>query len=311
MKDLVAATAALREPADYFAGTGGAPWCWPVNLIAFARKTRRDLQRRTFESRLHTRYVLVVNLETGGTLNLDSTPYRLRPGECHLIFPHQLHTYHDVDRENLLWLFVTFELPDQTPLAALRQATVAVDADTRQLLSQFLTAYSVKKRTPHRLQGLLSEILLRLVRRTGQSITQTRRGAGPNEILLRTIHRHHLRKLPDALTVGELAAEMKTSESRLRTRFRESFGLSLGAYLRNLRLQQAVAMLRHSEASLTAIAMGCGFGSSSAFSRAFRTWAGRSPRDFRRSIVRPSTVLQPRTGKRTTRKQLASEAECV
>lgn len=290
VKDLVAAAAALREPADYFAGTGGAPWCWPVNLIAFARKTRRDLQRRTFESRLHTRYVLVVNLETCGTLNLDSTPYRLRPGECHLIFPHQLHTYHDVDHENLLWLFMTFELPDDTPLAALRHTNVAVDAETKQLLSQFLAAYLVKKRTPHRLQSLLSEILLRLVRRAGQSTTQTRRGAGPDERLLRTIHRHHLHTLPDALTVGEMAVQMKTSESRLRARFRESFGLSLGVYLRNLRLQQAVAMLRHSEASLTEIAMACAFGSSSAFSRAFKKWASTTPRKFRRSITHRSRL---------------------
>jgi AraC-like DNA-binding protein len=298
VKELAIAASALREPTNYFAGAGGAPWCWPVNLIAFARKTRRDLQRRTFESRLHTRYVLVVSLETGGTLSLDSTPYRLRSGECHLIFPHQLHTYHDVAREDLLWLFVTFELPDDTPLAALRHCTVAVDADTKRLLSEFLAAYLAKQKISHRLQSLLSEILLRLVHRAGHRTPQTRRGSGPDERLLRTIHRHHLRTLPDALTVGELARLLTISESRLRTRFRENFGLSLGIYLRNMRLQQAMAMLRHSEASLTEIALACGFGSSSAFSRAFKKWSGTIPRDFRQSVVHRSDAVHERPRKK-------------
>lgn len=282
MENLRRLAAGLREPADYFAGAGGEPWCWPLNLIAFTRKTRRDLQRRTFESRLHPRYVLVANLETAGTLNLDSTPYRLRPGECHLIFPHQLHTYHDVDREEILWLFVTFELPDDTPLRTLRQATLPLDPEMRRMLGIFLDAYRMKKTSPHRLQGILSSILLRLVQsssRTGKRIArEPRAGSG----FLETIHRHHARHLPDALSVDELARIMKISESHLRSRFRKTFGLSLGAYLRNLRLQEAVAMLRHSRASITDIALSCGFDSSSAFSRAFRNWSDTTPRAFRR-----------------------------
>lgn len=274
----------LREPADYFSGTGAKPWCWPMNLIAFARKSRHDLQRRTFESRLHTRYVLVVNLGTAGTLNLDSTPYRLHPGQCHLIFPHQLHTYHDVEQEQILWLFITFELPDETPLRALRQATVPVDAATERLLGDFLGAYRARRHTAHRLQGLLSEILLRLVECGDSADRRQPAGQRPDGKLLETIHRHHARALPEALTVRRLATLLGRSESRIRTRFRSAFGISLGEYLHNLRLQEAVAMMRHSQASLTEIALACGFGSSSAFSRAFRNWAGTTPRNFRRSM---------------------------
>lgn len=278
-------TESLQQPSDYFSGLGGDPWCWPRNLIAFARRSSRELQRRTFQSRLHTRYVLVVNLSTTGTLNLDSTPYRLNPGECHLIFPHQLHTYHDVDREKILWLFITFELPDDTPLRALRQSTLAVDADMQRLLVCFLTAYKEdhKKISPHRLQSILSEILLRLVEAAGRRASSCVPQPGSNDKFLDSIHRCHVRTLPRALTVQEVAAHLQMSESWVRSRFRKTFGLGLGEYLRNLRLQESVAMICHSEASLTEIALSCGFGSSSAFSRAFRAWAGMCPREFRRS----------------------------
>jgi AraC-like DNA-binding protein len=283
MENLDRLAARLREPADYFAGRGGEPWCWPRNLIAFARRTRRDLQRRTFESRLHSRYVLVVNLDTAGTLNLDSTSYRLRPGQCHLIFPHQLHTFHDLDREEILWLFLTFELPDDTPLRPLRQATLRVDDRRHALLVDFLLAYRTGKASAHRLQSVLSEILLGLVESAGSAEKQRVPRANTDGKLLESVHRQHARALPDALTVGKLAAHLRLSDSRLRARFRDTFGLSLGEYLRHLRLQEAVAMMRHSQASLTEVALSCGFGSSSAFSRAFAAWAGSNPRAFRRA----------------------------
>ncbi|MBU3665337.1 MAG: helix-turn-helix domain-containing protein [Chthoniobacterales bacterium] len=277
--------AGLREPTDYFAGTGGDPWCWPLNLLAFVRRTRRDLQRRTFESRLHTRYVLVVNLHTAGTLNLDSTAYRLMPGQAHLIFPHQLHTYHDLDRDDILWLFITFELPDATPLRSLRHATVTPDVETRKLLEDFTAAYRSRKTMPHQLQIILSGILLRLVRSADRGSSHKSPRTSANGKFLEAVHSHHANCLPAALSVGQLASAMKTSESRLRTRFRETYGLSLGQYLRNLRLQDAVAMMRHSQESLTDIAISCGFSSSAAFSRAFKHWSGTTPREFRHGVA--------------------------
>ena len=274
----------LRTPSDYFSGRGGDPWCWPRNLIAFARANRHGLQRRSFRSRLHTRYVLVVNLRTAGTLNLDSTPYRLRPGECHLIFPHQLHTYHDLERDDLQWLFITFELPDDTPLRPLRQTTVLLNPEMAQLLEMFLSGYRKTGTPVHSLQAILSSFLLQMVGRAERDTPRAVKKPRANAALLENIHKHHARTLPDALTVKDLAGLMRSSESRLRARFRETFGLGLGGYLLNLRLLEAVAMMKHSEATLTDVALACGFSSSATFSRAFKNWSGTTPRSFRKSV---------------------------
>jgi AraC-like DNA-binding protein len=288
--------AALRPPPDYFSGVGAEPWCWPLNLIAFTRTTRQDLQRRTFESRLHTRYVLVINLRTCGTLNLDSTPYRLEPGQAHLVFPHQLHTYHNVESDHLLWLFVTFELPDDAPLRALRQTTVLLSDTMKRLLEDFLADYRTKNADPHVLQSALSEILLRMVKDAGNGTPLPQPLRQKDSELLAVIHRHHSQTLPEALTVKQLAGLVPLSESRLRARFRETFGLSLGEYLHGLRLQEAVAMMRHSQASLTEVALSCGFSSSSSFSRAFKHWAGTTPRAFRQAVA-PATPPRPHRGR--------------
>lgn len=289
MEKLANMAAIISAPTDYFAGIGGDPWCWPLNLIAFPRLTRRDLQRRTFESRLHTRYVLIVNLGTEGTLNLDSTPFRLLPGQMHLVFPHQLHTYHDVAGENIVWLFITFDLRDDTPLHALRQATIPINVDTQRLIEDFVSAYRAKKTSPHHLQTLLSGILLNMVRIANTAGDPRKPMRNRDNKLLETIHRQHAKALPQALTVEKLASIVGLSESRLRAKFRATFGLSLGEYLQNLRLQEAVAMMRHSQASITEVALSCGFGSSSAFSRAFKNWSGKTPNSFRRSVAAKST----------------------
>lgn len=64
--------------------------------------------------------------------------------------------------------------------------------------------------------------------------------------------------------------------------FRRSTGMTLIKYLTLLRLSRAQAMLMNDRDNILQIAMESGFGSVSAFNKAFRQIAGMSPSDFRR-----------------------------
>jgi AraC family transcriptional regulator len=65
--------------------------------------------------------------------------------------------------------------------------------------------------------------------------------------------------------------------------FRSLVGEPLHAFVRRLRLERAVSQLAHGPAAtLTDIALRCGFGSFSGFSRAFRQAYGFRPRDYSR-----------------------------
>jgi AraC-like DNA-binding protein len=64
--------------------------------------------------------------------------------------------------------------------------------------------------------------------------------------------------------------------------FRKSTGMTLIKYLTLLRLSHAQAKLMHSSDSILQVAMDSGFGSVSAFNKAFRLIAGMPPSDFRR-----------------------------
>ena len=63
--------------------------------------------------------------------------------------------------------------------------------------------------------------------------------------------------------------------------FRMLMGETLGAFIKRVRLERAVFLLSHQPgATLTEIALDCGFSSSSDFSRSFRARYGVAPRRF-------------------------------
>lgn len=70
--------------------------------------------------------------------------------------------------------------------------------------------------------------------------------------------------------------------------FKKSTGMTLNEYVNLLRLSYAQALLMHDDVNVLQVAMDSGFGSLSAFNKAFRRIAGMSPTDFRRDVrLRP------------------------
>ncbi len=90
--------------------------------------------------------------------------------------------------------------------------------------------------------------------------------------------------LHERLDIAAIAGAEKISERELRRLFRTHLDDSPQDYHRTLRLEKARLMLRQTDLSVTDIASGCGFASSSDFSRAFRRKFGCKPVDDRKEI---------------------------
>ena len=72
--------------------------------------------------------------------------------------------------------------------------------------------------------------------------------------------------------------------------FKRSTGMTLNEYVNLLRLSYAQALLLRDDANVLRVAMESGFGSLSAFNKAFRKIAGMSPSDFRRDAFIPGVL---------------------
>jgi Cupin domain. len=102
--------ARLPDPESYYAGISHPLRPRSDNLIVFQRRCRESLQQQNFFNRSHHRHVLILNLETSGSVIIDGNELRLEPGLACYVRPFQFHHYLNLEAEALNWLFFTFDL---------------------------------------------------------------------------------------------------------------------------------------------------------------------------------------------------------
>ncbi len=117
--------------------------------------------------------------------------------------------------------------------------------------------------------------------------------------VLEYIHNH----LDLPLSVDEIAVLSCWSRWQLQRVFQAEIGISVGQYIRELKLSAAAERLLDSNARSIDIAFEFGFGSEISFSRAFRHMFGISPRGYRkagqRTGLRKPIAISPTTDARS------------
>jgi AraC family transcriptional regulator len=91
-------------------------------------------------------------------------------------------------------------------------------------------------------------------------------------------------RVGDAPTVAETAAAVGVHPVHLARTFRAHFRVTVGDYVRKLRLEAACAMLASSDYSLAHIALETGFSDQGHFCRAFRQMTGMTPGRYRNTL---------------------------
>jgi AraC family transcriptional regulator len=84
-------------------------------------------------------------------------------------------------------------------------------------------------------------------------------------------------------SIDEIAARARVHPVHLCRSFRKHHGMTVGQYLRRLKVEHARTLLAQGELRLSEIAVRCGFCDQSHFSSVFKRLAGVTPGDFRAS----------------------------
>ena len=245
----------LQAPEDYFSGRTAEDICIPRNLIVFSRKTTRELQRRSFDGYPHHRYVLIFNLMTKGTVNVDGIHWRLDPGDALMVFPYQFHHFIDLADTNLLWVFITFELELPTAMQAFRHRVLKMDKRGNELLARNIDHYGKEpgERSNRRLtldSAILINHLREQVRHDVPLAMKSGNVKGASDALIRGIQNCLTTHAGSLQNVSDIAKELNMSESNLRAVFRQKFNISLGAYFKNFRAQPGHSAHAELEAQL-------------------------------------------------------------
>lgn len=88
----------------------------------------------------------------------------------------------------------------------------------------------------------------------------------------------------------ELADEFDMNPSHLTRQFRSRFGMTVGSYLRKLRLSLAVGQMLETDESFSGIAADCGFSDQSHLNRMLKSATGWSPYEIRKRFRQSTTA---------------------
>jgi AraC family transcriptional regulator len=132
------------------------------------------------------------------------------------------------------------------------------------------------------LGGVLAHELMRLGGAASSPVSASRGGLAPwqQKRVALFIDEH----LADDISLGVLAGLVRLSPYHFLRSFKQSFGEPPYRWVTGRRIERAKTLLTNSHISVTEVALGMGFSSTSAFSATFHRFAGQTPTDYRRSL---------------------------
>ena len=136
------------------------------------------------------------------------------------------------------------------------------------------------------LKNLLEHFLISLVREYGTAGRDAKRERIRSAPAIREIIGYVDDNFLEKITIDELAFLFGTNRATLCKEFRESTGVTLGAYIAKKKLDLAKKMIVESEKTFTDISAELHFETVHYFTKFFKKHTGRTPKEFRRESAR-------------------------
>jgi len=266
-------------------------------LFSCCRARRQEAQEPMDVHRHGPDHFEIVYLAEGRrTYFVDGNPCVLRGHEVLVVRPGETHDTRGMAQEKCMFYAVVLRIAREPgsflclrgdAADVLRDALLQIRStsfhgdptmirDLDDLLQACASPPSDRLRSARACSSLLS-FLLAVIRCAGK---QGRQAPDPwVEQAIRHIDAH----IGTPLRLGDMAAAMDMSESRLKHRFREEFGMSPHDYVLRRKVDLARERLQSGSTRITDVAMELGFSSSQHFARVFRQYTGMSPSEFRRT----------------------------
>jgi AraC-like DNA-binding protein len=277
----------LNNDNAYYAGSSTFSFALPENIILFNRTNSGQLVGPTS---YHHRYVMMLNYGGEMSVVVDNFIFVCSPGRAMLIFPNQFHHYIVNANKDIAWLFITFELHDEDLLKPLRNMPVPF-APANNYINLLVDLYATPSSGGKPLDNevtLLTSLVLHQLVSSAPSVVEGGQNAGAGQSGDNFIHQINnwiYSNLDQNFTIKDIAEKFSLSESHLRSVYRKKVGLSLGVYIKHMKVRKSLWLMKTSDVKLSEIAAACGYGSLVAFTYAFRRAIGESPGEYRRKYL--------------------------
>ena len=150
-------------------------------------------------------------------------------------------------------------------------------------LERRLFGASADSITALRANALFLDLLYRLHKICGESTRAE--SASPVGDSIHAAREFILEHFSENCPLERIAAEVNLSPNYLHTSFKEAFGETPYAYVTKMRIEKAKKLIAAGRESMLTIALETGFCSQSHFNKVFKSVTGKTPKEFRNSIV--------------------------
>lgn len=106
---------------------------------------------------------------------------------------------------------------------------------------------------------------------------------GSQEELIYKIHDYLMEHLSERITIEELAKQFLINPTSLKKIFKQVYGTSIAAHMKEHRMECAAQMLLEGQESISQIAQAVGYESQSRFTTAFKSAYGMLPTAYRKN----------------------------
>lgn len=100
---------------------------------------------------------------------------------------------------------------------------------------------------------------------------------------IKQIHDYMIENLSKRITIDELAKQFAMNPTTLKTVFKDVYGTSLAAHIKEHRMEKAAQLLVKSEMSIVEISSQVGYESQSKFSAVFKEFYNQTPVEYRKA----------------------------
>lgn len=227
----------------------------------------------------HTDFELVVIDNGRATFKVDNNVYELSEGEGILIPSSAIHQITSTEDSTLT--FFIFECkPIQRIIGNRRLCSPVLLGDYR-FSEVYASIYKeLKSKSPlealsanNRIERLILDIFL------NEETTESRIDSSYMEIrykrLLEDIDENYAK-----YSIDDAARFAALSVSYFSKFFKQMAGMTFTQYLNLVRVEKAIELIKNNEASMTSVAISCGFGTIRNFNRVFKATTGYSPREL-------------------------------
>lgn len=249
-----------------------------------------------FPEHLHDHMEILLVLEGSVSVRVMEMSRELKPGDCAVIFPQQIHSYsRPVGSRTRLFIFE--DHLTGMYLHSVRRCVPAhpflsageVPEDGRLALDRLYdlsrTEQGIRKAPSSDAERMCSAWIQVFFSQVWSRLAPEKRNDSMGMELTCQVVQYVMEHFQEPLTLELLAQELHTNKYYISHIFSDRIQINFRQYLNLIRLEYAMHLMKTTSAPLTDISLEAGFSSQRSFNRAFTQIIGVSPRDYRKSAA--------------------------